>query len=239
MGAWFSTAAAALAASPGRDTCRDQDAHARQPRTRNARGQRGRPSRNRGDLALLLQQVTTVPITADHIRSTLTAYLSEHPEEKPGLAPVLDLLNTGADLTTRTEFRGHATAGVILAGPDGRILHIRHLALGRWLTPGGHLEITNETLQEAALRELTEETGMSSSTVTALSDKPLHIDVHPIPVNNAKGEPAHQHIDFRFLFRTDADVGSLQAEEVTDAAWRDIADIADDRLRQRIADALR
>ncbi len=43
-------------------------------------------------------------ITADHIRTTLTAYLDTHPEDKPDLTPVLDLLDTGADLTSRKEF---------------------------------------------------------------------------------------------------------------------------------------
>ncbi|MEV7089779.1 NUDIX domain-containing protein [Streptomyces sp. NPDC093085] len=179
-----------------------------------------------------------MPITEAHLRSTLTAYLDEHPQEKPGLAPVLDLLDSGADLTVRSEFRGHATAGAILVGPDGRVLHIRHLALDTWLLPGGHLETVDDTLLDAALRELTEETGIPAEAVTAVTHRPLHIDVHPIPANDTKGEPDHQHIDFRFLFRTTADIGRLQAEEVTGAAWRDAGEIGDQPLRQRIAHAL-
>ncbi|MCQ4081963.1 NUDIX domain-containing protein [Streptomyces sp. RB6PN25] len=178
-------------------------------------------------------------ITADHIRTTLGDYLDEHPEEKDSLAPVVELLDAGADLTSRKEFRGHATAGAILAGPDGRILHIHHLALDKWLLPGGHLEPQDETLLDAARRELTEETGIPTETVTPISDRPVHIDVHPIPANDAKGEPDHQHVDFRFLFRTTADVRQLQTEEVTDAAWRDVDTLGDDRLRHRVAQALR
>ncbi|MFF3871200.1 hypothetical protein [Streptomyces sp. NPDC001978] len=30
---------------------------------------------------------------------------------------------------------------------------------------------------------------------------PLDIDVHDIVANRAKGEPAHQHVDFRWAFR--------------------------------------
>lgn len=180
-----------------------------------------------------------LPITADHIRATLTAYLDQHPEEKTDLAPVLDLLDTGADLTTRKEFRGHATAGAILTGPDGRILHIHHLATGKWLLPGGHPESSDSTLLDAALRELAEETGIPASSVTPMSNKPIHIDVHPIDANHAKGEPDHQHFDFRFLFRTTSEVGQLQTEEVTDATWRDADTISDDTLRQHIAQALR
>jgi 8-oxo-dGTP pyrophosphatase MutT (NUDIX family) len=179
--------------------------------------------------------VIDLAITADHIRTTLTAYLDQHPEDKSELTPALDLVDAGADLTSRKEFRGHATAGAILAGPDGRILHIHHLATGKWLLPGGHLETEDTSLQEAARRELAEETGIGADTVTPVGDSPLHIDIHPIEANDAKGEPEHQHIDFRFLFRTTAQIGQLQTEEVTDATWRDLDRISDDTLRQRVA----
>ena len=99
-------------------------------------------------------------ITADHIRAVIGDYLDAYPEDKQSLAPALELLDDGADLTTRKEFRGHATAAAILAGPDGRILHIHHLVLDSWLLPGGHLEASDTTLLEAALRELAEETGI-------------------------------------------------------------------------------
>lgn len=178
-------------------------------------------------------------ITADHIRTTLTSYLDQHPEDRPDLTPALDLIDAGAELASRKEFRAHATAGAILAGPDGRILHIHHIATGKWLLPGGHLEAIDTTLQDAARRELVEETGIPAATVTPVGNSPLHIDIHPIPANDAKDEPDHQHIDFRFLFRTAAEVGPLQSEEVTDAVWRAVGTLHDERLRYRVAQALR
>ncbi|MDT0425137.1 NUDIX hydrolase [Streptomyces evansiae] len=177
-------------------------------------------------------------ITADHIRTTLTIYLDRHPEDKREIDVIRGLLDDGDDLTSRKTSPGHATAGAILVGPDDRILHIHHNATKLWLLPGGHPEPSDETLLQAAGRELTEETGIPPHVVTPLGEVPLHVDVHPIDANPAKDEPAHQHFDFRFLFRTTADIGDLQTEEVSDAAWRTVDEITDPKLRDRIATAL-
>ncbi|MFI8852158.1 NUDIX domain-containing protein [Streptomyces sp. 891-h] len=179
-----------------------------------------------------------MPITTEHIRETVDDYLAAYPAEKGQLAPVLSLLDAGADLTSRKEFRGHATAGAVLVDPAYRVLHLRHLALDRWLLPGGHVEGGDARLVDTAQRELTEETGIPASAVVLAAPDPLHVDVHRIPANDGKGEPEHQHFDFRFLFRTSAEVGELQSEEVTAAAWRDVATITDETLRNRVTRAL-
>ncbi|MET9807117.1 NUDIX hydrolase [Streptomyces halstedii] len=179
-----------------------------------------------------------MPITADHIRTTAAAYLDRHPEDKREIAFVKGLLDEGDDLTSRKSLPGHVTAGAILVGRDGRVLHILHNASGKWLLPGGHIEPSDDTLLQAAGRELTEETGIPPYVVTPHSEIPLHIDIHPIDANPAKDEPAHQHFDFRFLFRTTADIGELQTDEVTDAAWRTVESLVDEQLRQRVARVL-
>jgi 8-oxo-dGTP pyrophosphatase MutT (NUDIX family) len=175
-----------------------------------------------------------MPITRAHIHSVLDAYLNEHPHEKENLAVAISLLEDGAELASRKEFRGHATAGAVLVNPHGQVLHIHHRALDKWLLPGGHLEESDNSLQDAALRELTEETGIQASSVAMARILPVHIDVHPIPANDAKDEPAHLHIDFRFVFRTTARDVTLQEEEVTDFAWHEIDEIPGDTLRQRV-----
>jgi 8-oxo-dGTP pyrophosphatase MutT (NUDIX family) len=181
-----------------------------------------------------------MPITAQHVRETVDAYLAEHPDERTALSGLVAMLGrVGDSVTSRKEFRGHTTAGAAVLRPDGLVLTVEHRVLRTWLLPGGHVENSDLTLMDAALRELAEETGISPDCVTPDSGLPLHIDTHSIPANPAKGEPGHLHFDFRYLFRTTADLVELQEEEVTAYSWRSAGTLAAGRLRTRVMNAAR
>ncbi|MBC3988971.1 NUDIX domain-containing protein [Streptomyces sp. AC563] len=184
-----------------------------------------------------------MPITAQHVRETLDAYLTHHPDEKDALSVVSEVLDEAGDsIASRKEYRGHVTAGAALLRPDGRVLTIEHRALRKWLLPGGHVEASDTTLLDAALRELEEETGIRSDQVEPVSLLPFHIDAHPIPASPDKGEDAHQHFDFRYLFRTTLDeveTVDLQEEEVTAFSWQFADMLTAEPLRSRVMAAAR
>ena len=61
-----------------------------------------------------------------------------------------------------------------------------------------------------------------------------------MPANDSKGEPAHQHFDFRYLFRLEGGQEvTLQEDEVSGYAWRGVDTIADETLRARVLASLR
>ncbi|MFD0393981.1 NUDIX domain-containing protein [Streptomyces nogalater] len=114
-----------------------------------------------------------MPITAQHVRDTVDAYLADHPDEKDALSPLREAVEqTGDSVASRKEFRGHVTAGAALVRPDGRVLTIEHRSLRKWLLPGGHVETEDTSLRDAALRELAEETGISREQVQPDGDSP-------------------------------------------------------------------
>ncbi|MEU6480841.1 hypothetical protein ABZ858_28975 [Streptomyces sp. NPDC047017] len=76
--------------------------------------------------------------------------------------------------------------------------------------------------------------------IAPLLPGPVHIDVHDIPANDAKGEPAHRHADVRYLFRTTGPVEmTLQEEEISASEWRSPDLLTDALLRARVLAALR
>jgi 8-oxo-dGTP pyrophosphatase MutT (NUDIX family) len=157
-------------------------------------------------------------ISNDDIGAVVESYLDCYPHENSRLSELLEGLAAQRRLTERSSVPGHVTASAFVVNSAGKVLHIHHKALGKWLQPGGHLEPGDSSLLEAAIREVAEETGITGLTV--LDPVPIDIDIHAIPANEAKGEPRHAHYDVRYLFGlSHVPEVALQAEEVIAHDW--------------------
>jgi 8-oxo-dGTP pyrophosphatase MutT (NUDIX family) len=181
-----------------------------------------------------------MPLSHDHIRTTVDAYLARHPRERKHLGRLLDALGRPADITDRSTFTGHVTCGAVVVDPLGRVLHVLHLASGNFHAPGGHPEPADEFLAGTALRELHEETGIPPHAVAAwpgYETVPVDIKVHRVNARPAKREPRHQHFDFRFLFRLRTATAVpvvLQEDEVGGIEWRTADTVTSRSLRKKL-----
>lgn len=183
-------------------------------------------------------------VADEDIRAVVEEYLVLHPGETGRLRVFTEALVAGRDMTSRKTLPGHVTTGAFVLDGEGRLLQIAHKALGRWLNPGGHTELEDASLLEAALRELREETGIRAEDVVRIGVErdglPLAIDAHEIPANPAKGEPEHWHFDFRYAFRLVGDAGeriALQVEEVDGYRWVPLAEAGLGQDEARVAAA--
>ena len=115
--------------------------------------------------------------------------------------------------------QGHLTASAMVLTKRGdRVLLLFHEKLRRWLQPGGHAEPGETEGEAVALREALEETGLTGLSLHADAPRPLDVDVHDIPARGS--EPAHEHLDLRYLVIADDSAAIQPAEgETTRVRW--------------------
>ena len=124
----------------------------------------------------------------------------------------------------RSCFPSHLTTGALVISHDRQqVLLNLHRKAGKWFHFGGHLEPGDVTLGGAALREATEESGLSGLIVRA---EPLHLSQHPVEFCDPRGTV--QHLDVRFLAETGADVEPVVSEESCDVRWWPVDDLPTD-----------
>jgi 8-oxo-dGTP pyrophosphatase MutT (NUDIX family) len=168
----------------------------------------------------------TAQIFRESTQAICTNYLQTFPNEKERLQTLQSYLNNPElDLRLRTTIpEGHICSSGILLLPGGKVLMLHHKALNIWVVPGGHYDITDGPISNAAIRETIEETGITIPVSLhpwhLQTGIPLDIDTHPIPRNDKKDEDAHQHFDFRYVLTVDDPEQvvrqlSLDAHEVT------------------------
>lgn len=119
---------------------------------------------------------------------------------------------------------GHITASALVIDPSrGRVLLTLHKKMRMWLQMGGHCEPVDETLARAALREGTEESGITG--LALIPGGPVRLDRHHTP--------CAWHLDVQYA--AVAPEGAVEAisDESLDLRWfpyAEVADVADESV---------
>jgi 8-oxo-dGTP pyrophosphatase MutT (NUDIX family) len=135
-----------------------------------------------------------------------------------------------AEPLSRDEARAHFTASAFVVDESGgRTCLVQHVKLDRLLQPGGHIESSDLSLEAAALREAREETALKVE-LHPTAPRPFDVDIHEIPERPA--EPAHFHLDVRYLV-----VG--HGDPCAGAAWYPLGGAGDESVSRLAEKALR
>ncbi|SMF53378.1 NUDIX hydrolase [Streptomyces sp. Amel2xC10] len=135
----------------------------------------------------------------------------------------LDHLDAHPDGMWKSCGDGHVTASALVIDPErGRVLLTLHRKLRMWLQMGGHCEPQDTSLEAAALREATEESGIAG--LTLLPGGPVRLDRHAIPA------PCNWHYDVQYAVLAPAGATQAISDESLDLRWfpyDEVASVAD------------
>ncbi|GAB3949484.1 NUDIX hydrolase [Kribbella albertanoniae] len=131
----------------------------------------------------------------------------------------------------------HVTASALVVDGSGeRVLLTLHRTVGLWLQLGGHCEPGDRTLTGAALREATEESGLTGLSIDPL---PVRLSRHEILAGGCAGA---YHLDVQFLVTAAAGTAYVVSEESQDLAWFGLDELPaglDESVRQLVASGVR
>lgn len=144
----------------------------------------------------------------------LTRWRAPNPGQDSLRHAVLAFVQARADSCQRECLPGHVTASALVLDDSGsRVLLTLHPRLGRWVQLGGHCENADDDIVAAALREATEESGL-----TGLRIDPELVAVHVHPVTCSLGVPT-RHFDLQFVAHAPADAQISLSDESADLRW--------------------
>jgi 8-oxo-dGTP pyrophosphatase MutT (NUDIX family) len=121
----------------------------------------------------------------------------------------------------------HVTGSALVVHPPTRRVLLRwHPRYGFWNHVGGHADDGEEDPLVTALREAVEETGLRDVHVwpAGTDDEPVVTSTVPVPASEAKGEPAHEHIDVCWLLATDDPDATVEEEATATLRWLSVAE---------------
>ena len=173
------------------------------------------------------------------VQSVLSRFEHADPRQVDLAGDYRDFVQTHEDAVWRSCSVGHVTASaLVIDATSDSVLLTLHPKVGRWLQLGGHLEMVDVSLREAALREVEEESGLATGEI---SSSPIRLDRHPVPCGrNADGTVARSvHWDVQYVVRVTGTPRPRISSESDDLRWfaaEALPDV-DDSVRALIADA--
>jgi len=159
----------------------------------------------------------------DSAVEALTAGKPPHDGEADWRTTV-ELLERGPDVLWRERDGAHVTASALVYSRErNAFLLSLHRKFGIWVQLGGHLDLGDETLAAAALREATEEGGIAGLTVDPV---PVDVDVHEVP--NCGGRRLLHH-DVMFVAYAPEGAAERVSDESLALGWFGPDDLASPR----------
>lgn len=163
--------------------------------------------------------------------TSLNNYKPIYQSERIYLEKMKNFLKENENFAYRSNLSGHFTGSAWIVNENfDKALLIHHVKLDKWMQPGGHIELGDNSFLAASLREAKEETGISDFHV--ISENIFDIDIHLIPEKNHEKE--HFHYDVRYFLQAKNNNITIDTAEVHNAKWIAIDDLLNENTEESI-----
>jgi 8-oxo-dGTP pyrophosphatase MutT (NUDIX family) len=160
------------------------------------------------------------------LADALDRYQASTPEERADVERGRALLAGSDDPFSRSVPLHVTGSALVVHPPSGRVLLRWHDRQQAWLQVGGHADPGEEDPFVTALREGEEETGLTDLRPWPGPDPEL-VQVVAVPVPAGKGEPAHEHLDLRYLLATDRPEDARPENPTAELRWLTVPEALD------------
>ncbi|MGH3728268.1 MAG: NUDIX hydrolase [Micromonosporaceae bacterium] len=183
-----------------------------------------------------------MPGVADPLGTALHLHRPASEAEATDLRRVRDVLS--GDPWSRSSPL-HVTGSAIVVHPATRRVLLRwHVRMQAWLQVGGHGDPGETDPLVVARREGREETGLDdlvpwppNGSAATMGHPILHLVIVPVPP--ARGEPAHEHADIRYLLATESPESARPEGPAAELRWLSIEDAYAEITEPNLAETLR
>ena len=167
------------------------------------------------DIASRSPDEARIPVNVrDSAIALLADWRAPDPAQDSLRQAVLAFVHGRTDACRRECVPGHVTASTLVLDAGGaQVLLTLHPRLGRWVQLGGHCDEGDPDVVAAALREATEESGVSG-----LRIEPDLAAIHVHPVTCSLGVPT-RHLDLQFVAHAPAGAQIAISDESEDLQW--------------------
>lgn len=153
-------------------------------------------------------------LSAD-VHRLITDFVPLSVRDRAAQADFLSYFPDAAGPVSRDSGPDHATASCVVFDETlTQTLLVFHGKGRFWVQPGGHAEAGDESIADAALRELREETGIEAAAVT----EPLAYDLDHHGLSSRFGRCA-SHLDIGVAVIVDPQVALTVSDESEDVRW--------------------
>lgn len=143
-------------------------------------------------------------------------------------------LAANADGMSRSCYPDHLTASTLVLSADfDEVLLTLHGKARQWFQLGGHCEDGDDTLAAAAMREATEESGLTD---LRLDPVPVHLSDHEVPFCDPRG--GTHHLDVRFLAVAAPGAATVASDESLRLGWFPVEALPNPELEELVRLAL-